>query len=116
MQGGEINIIEADEKLKAFQKKLQLWKRKTNSDNSVNFPLLDDCVNRIEDVCSIGDISVYAELKPAIATHLDELAKCLDGYFPVREPYPAWVRQPFMFSIETADVNDEYLDVIIEMQ
>ena len=27
-----------------------------------------------------------------------------------------WVRQPFTFAIETADVNDEYLDEIIELQ
>ncbi|KAK4328368.1 hypothetical protein Pmani_001224 [Petrolisthes manimaculis] len=48
--------------------------------------------------------------------HLDELAKSLDGYFPTRESYPAWVRQPFTFSVATADVNDEYLDEIIELQ
>lgn len=64
----------------------------------------------------IGDISVSTELKQIIATHLDELAKSLDGYFPARESYPAWVRQPFMFAVETADVNDEYLDEIIEIQ
>ncbi|GAA6095268.1 protein ZBED8 [Tachysurus ichikawai] len=56
------------------------------------------------------------ELKQAIATHLDELVKSLDGYFPTRESYPAWVRQPFTFSVETTDVNDEYLEEIIEIQ
>ena len=30
------------------------------------------------------------------------------------ESYPAWVRQPF--SVATTDVNDEYLDKIIELQ
>ncbi|XP_040275822.1 protein ZBED8-like [Bufo bufo] len=97
MQGGGVNIIEAEENLKAFQKKL---------------PRL--C--KIEDVSGIGDISVPTELKQAIATHLDELATSLDGYFPTRESYPAWVRQPFTFSVETTDVNDEYLDEIIELQ
>ncbi|XP_075696915.1 protein FAM200C-like [Rhinoderma darwinii] len=86
------------------------------NDNFANFPLLDDCVSKIEDVSGIGDISVPAELKQAIATHLDELAKSLDGYFPTRESYPAWVRQPFTFSVETTDVNDKYLDEIIEIQ
>ncbi|CDQ89772.1 unnamed protein product [Oncorhynchus mykiss] len=78
--------------------------------------IIDDCVSKIEDVSGIGDISLSAELKQAIATHLDELAKSLDGYFPTRESYPAWVRQPFTFSVETTDVNDEYLDEIIEIQ
>ncbi|XP_028659137.2 protein ZBED8-like [Erpetoichthys calabaricus] len=116
MQGGGVNIIEAEENLKAYQKKLQLWKRRTKNDNFANFPLLDDCVSMIEDVSGIGDISVPTELKQAVATHLDELAKSLDGYFPTRESYPAWVRQPFTFDIETADVNDEYLDKIIEIK
>ncbi|KAK3865664.1 hypothetical protein Pcinc_028758 [Petrolisthes cinctipes] len=48
--------------------------------------------------------------------HLDELAKSLNGYFPTRESYPAWVTQPFTFSFATADVIDEYLDEIIELQ
>ena len=48
--------------------------------------------------------------------HLDELAKSIDGYFPTRESYPTWVRQLFKISVATADVNDEYLDEIIELQ
>ncbi|KAF2362762.1 hypothetical protein FHG87_006479 [Trinorchestia longiramus] len=44
MQGGEFNIIEAEENLKAFQKKLPLWKRRIENNNFANFPLLDDCV------------------------------------------------------------------------
>ncbi|XP_045120467.1 protein ZBED8-like [Portunus trituberculatus] len=116
MKGGGANIIEAEENLKAFQKKLPLWKRRTENDNFANFPLLDDCVSKIEDVSGIGDISVPGELKQAIAMHLDELAKSLNGYFPTRESYPAWVRQPFTFSVATTDVNDEYLDEIIELQ
>ncbi|XP_040294297.1 protein ZBED8-like [Bufo bufo] len=91
-------------------------KRRIENDNFANFPLLDDCVSKIEDVSGIGDISVPTELKQEIATHLDELATSLDGYFPTRESYPAWVRQPFTFSVETTDVNDEYLDEIIELQ
>uniref|UniRef100_G3NTB1 Uncharacterized protein n=1 Tax=Gasterosteus aculeatus TaxID=69293 RepID=G3NTB1_GASAC len=116
MKGGGVNIIEAEENLKAFQKKLPLWKRRTENDNFANFPLLDDCVSKIEDVSGIGDISVPAELKQAITTHLDELAKSLDGYFPTRESNPAWVRQPFTFSVETTDVNDEFLNEIIKIQ
>jgi len=56
------------------------------------------------------------ELKQAIAMHLDELTKSLDGNFPTGESNPSWVRQPFAFSVWTGDVNDEYLDEIIELQ
>jgi len=116
MQGGGVNIIEAEEHLKAFQKKLILWKRRTENDNFANFSLLDDCISKIEDVSGNGDISVSRELKQAIFMHLDELAKSLDGYFPTRELHPAWVRQPFTFIVDTADVDNEYLDEIIELQ
>ncbi|XP_076059497.1 protein FAM200C-like [Oratosquilla oratoria] len=91
-------------------------KTRTKNDNFANFPLLDDCGSKIEDESGIGDISVPGELKQAIALYLDELAKSLDGYFPTRESYPAWVRQPFTFSVATADVNVEYLDEIIQLQ
>ena len=117
------DIFDALNYLKSTDARLSLWKRRTENDNFANFPLLDDCVSKIddgvskiEDVSGIGDISVPGELKQAIAMHLDELAKSLDGYFPTRESYPAWVRQPFTFSVATADVNDEYLDEIIELQ
>lgn len=116
MQGGGVNIIEAEEALKAFQKKLPLWKRRIENGNFANFTLLDECVNKNYDVPGIGDISVSGELKHAISMHLDELAKSLEGYFPSRELYPAWVRQPFTFDVEKTDVNDTYLDEIIEIQ
>ena len=77
---------------------------------------MDDCVSKIEDVSGTGDISVPRALKQEFAIHLDELAKSFDGYFPTRISYPAWVRQPFAFSVATADVNDEYLDEIIGLQ
>lgn len=32
------------------------------------------------------------------------------------ESYQAWLRQPFMFSVATTDVNDEYLYEVIELQ
>ena len=116
MQGGEVNIIEAEKHLKAFQKKLALWKRRMENDNFVNFPLFNDCLNKIEDASGNKDIFVPRELKQAISMHLDQLAKSLDGYFPTRESHPACIRQPFTFSVDTVDVNDEYLVEIIELQ
>ena len=64
MQGGEVNIIKAEENLKAFKKNATFME--TENDNFANFPLLDDCVSKIEDVSRL-------ELKQAIAMHLNEL-------------------------------------------
>ena len=114
MQDGGVNIIEAEEHLKAFEKKIELWKRPTKNANFANFSLLDDCMSEIEDVP--GNISVPTELKQAIILRLDKPIKSLDGYFPNRESYPTWIRQPFTFSVDKADVIDKYLDEIIELQ
>lgn len=38
MQAGGVNIMEAEEHLKAFQKKLQLWKQRTENKNFANSP------------------------------------------------------------------------------
>lgn len=67
-----IRWISRKKVLKTFQKKLPLWKRRTENDNFANFPLLDDCVSKIENVSGIRDISVPRELKQAIPMHLDE--------------------------------------------
>jgi len=116
MQGGGVNVIEAEEKLSAFRKKLPLWRRRTEKDNFANFPLLDECMSGIEDDSEVGGTVIPRELKQSIAMHLDELGKSFDGYFPDQTQHPAWVRQPFTFSVATADVNDQYLDDLIELQ
>ena len=63
-----------------------------------------------------GNISVPTKLKQAICLHLDELTKSLDGYFPNRESFSMSKTTPFTFSDDKADVNDKYLDEIIELQ
>lgn len=66
---GGVNIMEVEENLKTFQKKLPLRKRQTKNNKFANFPLLEDCVSKNEDVSGIGDIYVPMELKQAISTH-----------------------------------------------
>ena len=88
MQGDGVNIIEAEEHLKVFEKKIQLWKRLIENDNFANFSLLDDSTSEIEDVSGNGNIFVPTKLRQAIFLHLDELTKSLDGYLPNIESYP----------------------------
>ena len=106
MQGGRVNIIKAEEHLKALKKKSNY-----GNDEQRMLTLLDDCKSEIEDVSGNGNISIPTELKQAISLHLDEPTKSLD-----RESYPAWVRQLFAFSVDTANVNGKYSDEIIELQ
>ena len=78
MQGSKVNIIEAEEHLKAFQKKITLWKWQTENYNFANFPLFGDHVIKIEDVSENENIFLPRELKQAICMHLNEFAKSLD--------------------------------------
>ncbi|CAI9735019.1 Hypothetical predicted protein [Octopus vulgaris] len=57
MQGGGVNIIEAEENLKAFKEELPLWKRRTENDNFANSPLQDDCQLKPEQTLQIRMIS-----------------------------------------------------------
>ena len=41
MQGGGVNVIEVEEKICAFQRKLELWWLRLQNDKFVNFSLLD---------------------------------------------------------------------------
>ncbi|KAG9474578.1 hypothetical protein GDO78_004722 [Eleutherodactylus coqui] len=88
--------------------------------NHLNQQVQNDGVNVVEVEENLKafqkNIPVPGELKQAIAMHLDELTKSLDEYFPTRELYPASLRQPWPFGVATADVNNEYLDEIIELQ
>ncbi len=42
MQAGGVNVIEAEEKICAFQRKLELWWQRLENDYFANFPLLDE--------------------------------------------------------------------------
>lgn len=57
IQGGGATSSKRNEP-EGFSKKLPLWKRRTQNDNFVNFPLLNDCVRKAKDEFVINDISV----------------------------------------------------------
>uniref|UniRef100_UPI00358F285B neutral amino acid transporter 9-like n=1 Tax=Myxine glutinosa TaxID=7769 RepID=UPI00358F285B len=58
MQGGGVHVIESEEKLSAFRKKLPLWMRRTENANFVSFSLLDECVSGIEDESEVGGTAI----------------------------------------------------------
>jgi hypothetical protein len=44
LQGSEVTVLDANEKITAFQQKLALWKRRVAKDNYANFPALENVV------------------------------------------------------------------------
>ena len=115
MQGGGVNIIEAEEKMCVFRKKLLLWWERLQNDIFANFPLLDELTST---AATHDDESAekLKRLKPMIVEHLKELERSFDRYFPEQRQYPEWIIQPFVFDTANADVNNPYLDDIIELQ
>ena len=116
MQGGGKNVIEAEEKMSAFQKKLKLWRQRLENNNFANFPLLDEIVSygsAINDEVSCNELQ---ELLPVFTEHLKKLQRSFENYFPEQMQYPAWVRQPFSYDTTTADIDSPYTEDIIELQ
>ena len=113
MHGGGKNVIEAEEKMSAFQRKLKLWRQRLENKN---FPLLDEVVSNgsaINDEVSCNELQ---RLLPVFTKHLQKLQKSFENYFPEQMQYSAWVCQPFSYNTTIADINSPYTDDIIELQ
>ena len=82
MQGGGKNVIEAEEKMSAFQRKLKLWRQRLENSNFANFPLLDEVVSNgsaINDKVSCNELH---GLLPVFTENLQKLQKSFENYFP----------------------------------
>ena len=71
LQGQQINMITACEKLKAFKLKLSLWSSRIAKDNLANLPSL----NRIAKNCLLQNV------RHDVITHLMMPGNSLNGYF-----------------------------------
>lgn len=81
--------------------------------NHLNQEMQNDGVNIIEG--SLKD-SQRSPLSRVSHVRYRRLEQAMVMHFPTRELHPVWMRQPFTFCIVKANVNDEYLDKIIELQ
>jgi hypothetical protein len=44
LQGSEVTVLDANDKIAAFQQKLALWKRRVAKDDYANFPSMENVV------------------------------------------------------------------------
>ena len=89
MQGGVKNVIEAEEKMSAFQRKLKLWRQLLQNNNFANFPLLDEVVRNgsaINDEVSCNELQW---LLLVFTKHLQKLQRSFKTYFPEQMQHPA---------------------------
>ena len=108
LQGQQINVITACEKLKAFKLKLSLWSRRIAKDNVANLPSL----NRIAKNCLLQNV------KHDIIAHLMMLGNSFNGYFSDGELNAAqqWIINPFVFDLTTMSDDDNLKEDLIEIK
>ena len=117
MQGGGVSVIEAEEKLCAFQRKLELWRQRLENDNFANFLLLDKIASSSSTAMNDKeDHNDLQRLKSEFVEHLQKSQLSFKNYFPDQRKYPEWIRQPFAFDTTTVNTNNQHLDDIIELQ
>ncbi|XP_068239754.1 protein FAM200C-like [Palaemon carinicauda] len=108
MQGTAMNMITAREKLSALTKKLPMWIKRIESGNFANFPSLDEAASAEE------ELPILSEVKE----HLQERIQSFQGYFHLEEGSVAqrWIRDPFLFNLDSMDDNDIMKDDLVELQ
>ena len=70
MQGGEKNVIEAKNKITAFQRKSKLWRQQLENNNFANFPLLNEAISNgftISDKVSCNELQGLLSIYRAFA-------------------------------------------------
>ena len=74
MQGGGVNVIEAEEKICAFRRKLELRWQRLENDNLANFPLLDEIASISSTAMNYKkDHNELQRLKSEFVKHLQKL-------------------------------------------
>ena len=74
LQGRQITVIDAKEKITSFKQKLKLWKQRAANENYGSFPTLDSCLNNADD--GLGQVSEL--VSSSISSHLESMSNSFD--------------------------------------
>jgi hypothetical protein len=106
-------ILDANEKISAFQWKLALWKRRVAKDNYANFPTLENAVLSGEGVLE----TVPDWIQCDILSHLENPMHSFDDYFVEDELKNGQLfRNPYTFNLDSTDDADMQKDDFIDFQ
>ena len=113
IQGPDITIIDAMERLQAFQAKLPLWKRRLETDNFANFPMLEEVItqNRINNIETLSP-----SLRGNMCENLDRLQQSFKSYCPDDLNFELWIRNPFLADLDAVCDDDLAKDDLIELR
>ena len=110
LQGRDMNILRAQEKLNAFLSKLGLWSRRVAAGNFANFSNLDGAL--------LGDKEI-GHLGENIQSHLDMLSASFDRYFSpaaTKNTDAGWIQHPFAFPLDGMDDTHAGKEELIELK
>ena len=93
LQGPNIMLVDVSEKLLAFREKLNLWKRKIESQKTASFPVFNQFLEDMEEVC-LDDVQII--MKRYLAALIQEF----DLIIPHRAKELEWVRNPFAVDVD----------------
>ena len=117
MQGVGVIVIEAEEKICASRRKLELWWQRLENKNLANSPLFDEIANSSSTAMNDKkDHNELQRLKSEFVKHLQKLQLLFKNYLADQRKYPEWIRQPFAFDTATVDTNYQHINDIIELQ
>ena len=112
-QGPDVTIMDVTERLKAFQAKLPLWKRRLETDNFANFPMLEEVISQSR----IDNTEVLpSSLRENVCENLDRLQQSFESYCSHDPNFELWIRNPFLAHLNSIGDDDLAKDDLIELR
>ncbi|GBP87338.1 Protein ZBED8 [Eumeta japonica] len=112
LQGPAVTIVDASERLKGFLGKLPLWKRRVESGNFANFPMLEELIMQKHKVTATRHQRRYRKRCLSIWKHCRRLLKVISAQSRLKE---TWV-EPILIDIDSISDEDLIKDDLIDMR
>ena len=112
LQGPNIMLVDVSEKLIAFTAKLKLWKKKIATQKTASFPIFNQFLEDMEELC-------FDDVQIVIERHLTSLIQEFNLIIPKNANDLEWVRNPFAIDVDTlpesyqsiVGFQEEFIDI-----
>ena len=115
IQGFGVTVMEAPKKIKGFQDKLSLWKKRLETEKYSNFSMFEEMLLDIRiGICQPLPISLRIDM----CRHLEALQNFFKSYCFATEDLKnkSWIRNPFLAELKSISDHDLAKDELIELK
>lgn len=107
LQGKNMHILKSQERVAAFNKKLNLWRKKLNED------AISDCFPTLHTFLTENELTLKLDSKNHFEDYLSQLGIWFDKYFPseIFDKF-AWIQDPFNIDAPTEFTSSEEENLI----